>query len=297
MADIVLIDEKSYHSSISDDKVTILTIQAYMITLKEKEMHGRTNFTKSQIRRISKVTGIKNLEIIYGDYDSRYGDVPQIGLSLAHMKIWDDIVDQRLSGAWVFEDDVLFHDDFDSLFPMYWAKVPLDYEVIWVGHLMMGGNEEICEQTNENNDLIVNGRVFCTHAMVISRKGAERLSRAMAGIIDMSIRSNRSLSVNEIKIDLFLDYIRLNFVPKDELRKWLVFGSTRQFPSKWGGVSWCRNPDLFDILKLKEMKCETADVKLLSRLANASVPIMGSGLAFQNLCRENHEAIERWRVD
>ena len=35
--------------------------------------------------------------------------------------------------SWACRDDVVFHDDFLSIFPDYWASVPINYEYIAVG--------------------------------------------------------------------------------------------------------------------------------------------------------------------
>ncbi len=83
------------------------------------------------------MAGIKHVTTIYGEFDEakwgkRIGKLDKVGLAMAHLTIWDKIVNDRLPGAWVFEDDVVAHSNFSSLFPLYWAQVPQDYEIVWL---------------------------------------------------------------------------------------------------------------------------------------------------------------------
>ena len=32
-------------------------------------------------------------------------------------------------------DDAILHDDFITLFPEYWSKVPGDFQMVYVGHV------------------------------------------------------------------------------------------------------------------------------------------------------------------
>jgi hypothetical protein len=75
-------------------------------------------------------------QVVHGHYEGQYGDCQkcQLGLSLAHLQIWRRMIAERIPRAWVFEDDVVFHQDFSTLFPVYWRQVPEDALVVWVGH-------------------------------------------------------------------------------------------------------------------------------------------------------------------
>ena len=42
----------------------------------------------------------------------------QLGLAVALLDIWNRMVQGNIPAAYVFEDDVLFHDQFEILFPM-----------------------------------------------------------------------------------------------------------------------------------------------------------------------------------
>lgn len=111
--------------------------QAFFITTRKREASGWTSHAKAEIQKIAAVAGIKHITTIYGEFDpkkfdKRIGELPQGGLAMAHLTIWEKIVNDRLEGAWVFEDDVVAHSNFSALFPLYWSKVPNDYEVVWL---------------------------------------------------------------------------------------------------------------------------------------------------------------------
>ena len=42
----------------------------------------------------------------------------QIGLSMAYLDIWRRMESQSISSAYVVKDDAVFHDDFNTLFPL-----------------------------------------------------------------------------------------------------------------------------------------------------------------------------------
>ena len=76
------------------------------------------------------------LQVVHGHYQGTYGDCQkcQLGLSLAHLQIWRQMIAAGIPRAFVFEDDVVFHQDFSTLFPQYWRQVPEDALVVWVGY-------------------------------------------------------------------------------------------------------------------------------------------------------------------
>ena len=43
---------------------------------------------------------------------------PQIALNEATRKIWRKIVEGNISAAYIFEDDVIFHQDLATVFPL-----------------------------------------------------------------------------------------------------------------------------------------------------------------------------------
>ena len=42
----------------------------------------------------------------------------QLTLALALIQIWTSVASANMSSVYVFEDDAVFHDDFEALFPV-----------------------------------------------------------------------------------------------------------------------------------------------------------------------------------
>jgi hypothetical protein len=274
--------------------------EAFFITLKSKEASNWTEHARSEVKKISAAAGITKVNTIFGEYNkilygTMIGKLEQVGLSLAHMAAWNSIIDNNLSGGWIFEDDVVAHDDFAALFPKYWALVPADYEVIWLGHLPIEGTVS-CENRFSTR-LLHEDFVYCTHAMIVSRAGAERLVAAMEGILTMSVLAERIPNKFELKIDLFINYIGEYFLPKSERHKWVIFDAAPGSMAAWGGHKWCRTANFYETGRDPDGTCcETCDIKKVLEEDPNTAPLMGTGLVYQNLCKKDPGKLEAWRV-
>lgn len=241
--------------------------------------------------------------MVNGTYDGRYGCVLcrttsncdpagcQIGLSLAHLFVWQDILLRQLEAAWVFEDDVVFHTRFKELFPLYWRQVPINYEAVWIGQHAVGGVDVACEHPPTSHQAKrwyqTHHVPYTTHAMIVSKAGARRFSKAMQGIIARSIDSKRSLTMLEIKIDLFLIYVHQSFL--FDLTTWVTLEPNAGNLAEWGGHSWCRLAP-HEIFFNGSCTCESCSPEQWP----GSVPLLGSGLAFQNMCKKDRYALHKW---
>jgi len=274
-----------------------LLAQAFFITLKERDAKNWTSYARHQIDSVRAATGINQVHTIYGDNNTKFGDLiaksdPQIGLSLAHLQVWETIVQRRLKAAWIFEDDVVFHTNFVDLFPTYWSEVPYNYQLVWLGHLPISGSMS-CESPLSRR-LFHQNFVWCTHAMIVSYEGAKFLARAMQGIINMAIKAERIPHFSELKIDLFIIHAGSSFATAKDLKKWIIFDPTPTTLASWGGVSWCNTRDFLNNYNQNGSCCETCDIGHVQRHAEQGVPLLGTGLAYQNLCKEDPWKLEEW---
>jgi hypothetical protein len=274
--------------------------EAFFITLPAKEASNWTHHARYEVQNISSAAGIIAVHTIFGEYETeRYGTLigklDQVGLSLAHMAAWQEIIDNNLPGGWIFEDDVVFHDDFAALFPQYWALVPEDYEIVWLGHLPIDGTVS-CENRFSTR-LLHEDFVYCTHALVVSRAGAERLKAAMEGILTMSVLADRVPDRFELKIDLFLNYVGEYFLHKSERHKWVIFDAAPgSMAASWGGHSWCRTANFYETGRDPlGTCCETCDIAQVLQEDPNTAPLMGTGLVYQNLCKQDPSKLEAWR--
>lgn len=85
------------------------------------------------------------------------------GCALSHYGIWKDIMSKNIPFAVVFEDDVEFHKMWSQLGPKYWEATPKDFDILYLGSQI--------DIPLDGNVLVT--PVFCTHAYVITRRGAE----------------------------------------------------------------------------------------------------------------------------
>lgn len=132
---------------------------------------GFTNY-----KRISGVDG-KNSELLkkewellnnpkFAKWDTEFVTYPgKQGCFLSHFKIWKDILDKKIPYAIVFEDDVLFHPQWKELAKNYFDNTPKEFDIVY-----LGAQFEFHSQYH-----IDKGPVFCTHAMLVSYSGIQKL--------------------------------------------------------------------------------------------------------------------------
>lgn len=87
------------------------------------------------------------------------------GCALSHYGIWKDMMDNNVPFAIVFEDDVEFHCSWAELGKAYWESTPRDFDILYMG-------SQIEAETDANITVLP---VFCTHAYMITLKGARIL--------------------------------------------------------------------------------------------------------------------------
>lgn len=87
------------------------------------------------------------------------------GCFLSHIFIWKDIIEKKIPNTTIFEDDILFHHNWDSLAPVYFKNTPKNYDILYLG-----------SQFEANSDFHIDKiPVYCTHAYTITYEGAKKL--------------------------------------------------------------------------------------------------------------------------
>jgi GR25 family glycosyltransferase involved in LPS biosynthesis len=87
------------------------------------------------------------------------------GCFLSHLLIWKDIIERKIPFTTIFEDDVLFHNQWKELAPVYFEMTPTDYDIMYLG-------SQFLKSSSYHIDKVP---VYCTHAYIISLKGAIKL--------------------------------------------------------------------------------------------------------------------------
>ena len=96
------------------------------------------------------------------------------------LKIFLTIAQNKIPIATIFEDDILFHPDWEILAPKYYENTPKDFHIIYMGN-------QIDECKFENNVPRINKKsCFCMHALLVSYEGAVR---ALKLILDWDYKS------------------------------------------------------------------------------------------------------------
>lgn len=102
----------------------------------------------------------------FAKWDTEFVKYPgKQGCFLSHLKIWKEMIDQKIPYMVVLEDDVLFHPLWKKIASEYFQNTPKDYDIFY-----MGAQFEF-----QSNFHIDSGPVFCTHAMVLTYTGVKKL--------------------------------------------------------------------------------------------------------------------------
>lgn len=107
--------------------------------------------------------------------------------ALGHFLIWKHMITNAIPFAFVCEDDIGFHPQWDVLSRLYWEATKKDFDILYVGShtldvydLRLDTNGEVVskifiDHTLANQPIIINKPVMCTHAYIITLQGARKL--------------------------------------------------------------------------------------------------------------------------
>lgn len=99
-------------------------------------------------------------------FNNDFQDYPGTwGVFLSQTTLWKKIVDEHIPYACIFEDDVLFHSQWEKLAPVYFENTTHEYDI-----LFMGSQFEFRSEYH-----IDKGPVFCLHAYMVTCEGAKQL--------------------------------------------------------------------------------------------------------------------------
>lgn len=285
-----------------------------VFVINSPEDYAARKWTEQQLASI----GVRRYERINGvmveadDCQRLSGTGCQQGLALAHFEAWTRVAQRRLPAALIVEDDVTFHEQFASLLPRYWARVPADWQLVWLGSLGRDGGAVAPHALTLSHGLAP----WMLHAYLISWEAAEMLSRMYEFLLQRTGSPHAKgvypaqfatqdaiqqlplhLSFRELKSDYFVPIAVHFFLRPGERSKWIALQSTPEVPARLGSRSW---HDGRAIQLGKEVKtacmCELwgNDEVCTSQEVEARLPIAGIGLAYQNLCRYRRWALYNW---
>ncbi len=144
----------------------------------------------------------------FGEGDRGFGTVSgRQGCFLSHLLLWREIVEQGLPYASIFEDDVVFHRHWAELAPTAFAFTPPEYDLLYMGNMIVTPGTGLVRKTP----------VYCTHAYVITRAGAQWLR---------SLLLNDPDGVGSIDIMLFRNQARSESNPRGRSFVWYAWNGT-----------------------------------------------------------------------
>lgn len=87
------------------------------------------------------------------------------GCFLSHMLIWKNIIEKKIPYTTIFEDDILFTEQWDIAAPIYFKNTPNTYDILYIGSQFEAISECHIDKIP----------VYCLHAYVITYEGAKKL--------------------------------------------------------------------------------------------------------------------------
>jgi GR25 family glycosyltransferase involved in LPS biosynthesis len=161
----------------------ILNSPAFIINLEtynERLEYSKENITNAgftDIRRFNAVKGsdhdqVKSaLESLNNPkIHDEMGTPGKIGCLLSHLTLLKYIIDHNIQIATIFEDDVFFHPQWQTISYEYYNETPKDYDVIFIGNSV-----DSLRLGTPTSDKILTESCFCTHCYTVTLEGAKRL--------------------------------------------------------------------------------------------------------------------------
>jgi GR25 family glycosyltransferase involved in LPS biosynthesis len=129
---------------------------------------------------------------------------------LSHLNIWKHIIESDVPIANVFEDDIMFHPEWNTLQQTFYDETPKDFHILYLGS----------KHYSENTNHIQTSPVYCTHAYTITNNGARVL-------YNMLVNDPRGVSTIDGHIRKYMNYIQA-MLPNEKIRPlmWYAWNAT-----------------------------------------------------------------------
>lgn len=135
-----------------------------------------------------------------------------IGCAMSHMMTWKKVVESNRPSI-IFEDDILLEENFINDLQKYYAKVPQDYDIIYLGC-------NTCDYDNEysitrvfsdlifpkkdfkrlNENVYIPSHPLGLHSYLISPRGAKKLLKLINGNIKTHVDIQINFNANDLNL-------------------------------------------------------------------------------------------------
>jgi len=144
-----------------------------ILVLSRKKDTERRKYAEKQLHSVNikdfewfdAIDGYQTSDQIFINENIYNTDRGSMGCSLSHKRIFKYIIDNKLENVMVFEDDIIFHENFNILYNNFIEKTPTDYGIIFMGYCSLHLKSE--------ENVIVNYFPYCTHSYIINNRMAK----------------------------------------------------------------------------------------------------------------------------
>lgn len=159
----------------------VLKSPAFIINLERRPERYQSAFQRvqeagfTQIERINAIDGQtadleqewqKHGSPLFDPWDQKFKTLlGKQGVALSMLNTWKHIIDHKIPYATIFEDDVLFHPDWQILAPLYYDETPKDYDILFYGNQIDAPSYKMIDQVP----------TYCLHAYGLTFAGAQKL--------------------------------------------------------------------------------------------------------------------------
>jgi GR25 family glycosyltransferase involved in LPS biosynthesis len=182
---------KAYMISLNDSTEKIDYLKSFGIeTVLVKGVNGKTIPDEEIVKRVSNTY-------------KTFGPKGAIGCAISHMNTWKMFLETNDEYAIIFEDDVILEDNFNEKLKLALEDIPKNYDILYLG--CAGCDEEqkfnavkfiatlfMSPKTFNppqkiSDHISIPSVALCTHAYIVSRRGATKLLDQLDGKINNHI--------------------------------------------------------------------------------------------------------------
>lgn len=199
-----------------------------------------------------------------------------IGCALSHFLVLKHIIDNNIQFATIFEDDVWFHPDWDTLSVEYYNETPNDWDIIFIGNGL-----DSCRNVNIITPKITTESCWCTHAYMITLEGCKKL---LNSLINWDYRNfdhcTRGKTISGLyAIDIMIKDIQNNIISKkcSQLFNWY----------SWDGTKYPYKLNLLPVVGN-----DARNTGLVFQLADVFPSTVGYNIVFDEFLDENFNKID-----
>jgi GR25 family glycosyltransferase involved in LPS biosynthesis len=197
--------------------------KTYVISLNkpDKLLSEITNYGLSPIL-VEGVNGkklsVKDIKDNTSSYGSMFAPLSVIGCAMSHIKTWKLFLESNAEYAIIFEDDVVFEDNFKEKLDLGIKNTPKDFDILYLGcfgcqnninlNTLQFAHIGILDLKANFKNHFVNKPIIAlaTHAYVVSRKGAQKLIT----YTDRNIYTHIDINIQTLVSNKLLDIYSLN---------------------------------------------------------------------------------------